>query len=190
VAIFSEHSVFGEDQDLGFSRDQLTEQERLSLMCQQARFAAEELQERLLTMRSDDRKVVDAVAPESSSQVNDGNFTSSASMVHGELVPHVGIGLHYGDCTYGNVGAPRRLDFTVIGPSVNLASRVESLCSKLGADVLATEAFAECDSGKCKVADAENRWMLRGNHNVKGFTDPITVYELNSVRSAERDDVL
>lgn len=45
----------------------------------------------------------------------------------------VGVGLHYGDLLYGNVGAPDRLDFTVLGPHVNLASRTESLCSKLQA---------------------------------------------------------
>ena len=40
--------------------------------------------------------------------------------------------LHYGEVVYGNVGAARRLDFTVIGPTVNEASRIEGLCDELG----------------------------------------------------------
>lgn len=54
-----------------------------------------------------------------------------------------GIALHIGEVQYGNIGAERRLDFTVIGPAVNLASRVEGLCSRLGCRTLATEAVQQ-----------------------------------------------
>ena len=47
-----------------------------------------------------------------------------------------GIGLHLGDVFFGNIGATSRLDFTVIGEAVNVASRVEGLCKPLGRDVL------------------------------------------------------
>ena len=40
----------------------------------------------------------------------------------------VGFGCHIGDVIYGNIGTPRRLDFTVMGLAVNLTSRLESLC--------------------------------------------------------------
>src|SRR5262249_38427208 len=40
----------------------------------------------------------------------------------------VGIGLHTGGVMYGNIGAPNRLDFTVVGPAVNMVTRIEGLC--------------------------------------------------------------
>ena len=53
-----------------------------------------------------------------------------------------GIGLHVGDVFFGNIGAPMRLDFTVIGEAVNIASRVEGLCKLLKRDVLMTAQVA------------------------------------------------
>lgn len=53
-----------------------------------------------------------------------------------------GVALHEGDVFFGNVGAPQRLDFTVIGRAVNVASRVESLTKEVGRDVLLTEPVA------------------------------------------------
>lgn len=84
----------------------------------------------------------------------------------------VGVGLHYGDCSYGNVGAPSRLDFTVIGNSVNVASRVESLCSKLGASILATDDFIQ------RLSSGRRDWAFKGEHLLKGVTDPVGVHEL------------
>jgi adenylate cyclase len=54
-----------------------------------------------------------------------------------------GIGLHVGDIMYGNVGSADRLDFTAIGPAVNLAFRLEDLTKELKRPVLASRAFAE-----------------------------------------------
>ena len=41
------------------------------------------------------------------------------------------VALHIGELLYGNVGSPRRLDFTVLGPAVNEAARIEALCGSL-----------------------------------------------------------
>jgi len=80
--------------------------------------------------------------------------------------PYVGVGLHFGDLMYGNIGAPTRLDFTVIGPNVNLAARVEGLCAATGYDVLATRSVARHATG----------WAALGEHRVKGVADAVTVF--------------
>ena len=61
--------------------------------------------------------------------------------------------------TYGNIGTTRRLDFTVIGPAVNEAARIEELCKSLGEPVLASSAFALCVHGELKSL---------GQHSLRG----------------------
>ncbi|MBV9563510.1 MAG: adenylate/guanylate cyclase domain-containing protein [Bradyrhizobium sp.] len=80
-----------------------------------------------------------------------------------------GIGVHVGDVMYGNIGSRTRLDFTVIGPAVNMASRLESLTKQLGKPVLLSRAFADlvgCDFDLERV----------GEHSVRGFSDPIELF--------------
>jgi adenylate cyclase len=52
-----------------------------------------------------------------------------------------GLALHVGDVMYGNIGSDTRLDFTVIGPAVNLTSRIESMCRQLGRPLLLSSDF-------------------------------------------------
>lgn len=73
-----------------------------------------------------------------------------------------GIGLHFGLVEYGNIGASERLDFTVIGPTVNLTSRIESLCSKLGKQTLISENFSSLCNSKSE---------LLGEYELKGFNE-------------------
>ena len=52
-----------------------------------------------------------------------------------------GFALHYGEVSYGNIGAGDRLDFTVIGPDVNLTSRIERLCRELDRNLIMSDDF-------------------------------------------------
>jgi adenylate cyclase len=58
-------------------------------------------------------------------------------------VLQAGIALHYGTVSYGNIGSGDRLDFTVIGPDVNLTSRIEQFCRELDRTLIMSETFAE-----------------------------------------------
>lgn len=80
-----------------------------------------------------------------------------------------GLSLHLGEVAYGNIGGSSRLDFTCIGPAVNLASRIEGLTGKLGRPMLMSRAFAAA------VVPATREV---GTFEVKGVTEPQRVYEL------------
>jgi len=54
-----------------------------------------------------------------------------------------GMGMHFGEVLYGNIGSQSRIDFTVLGQAVNSAARIEGLCGKLGQPVLFSQAFAD-----------------------------------------------
>jgi adenylate cyclase len=80
-----------------------------------------------------------------------------------------GIGVHVGDVMYGNIGSRSRLDFTVIGPAVNMASRMETLTKQLGKQVLLSRDFAELVKGDFDLEPV-------GEHPVRGFSDPIELF--------------
>ena len=54
-----------------------------------------------------------------------------------------GVGMHFGQVHYGNIGSKTRIDFTVMGQAVNTTARIESLCSELNTPVLFSESFAK-----------------------------------------------
>ncbi len=80
-----------------------------------------------------------------------------------------GLALHVGEVMYGNIGGGNRLDFTCIGPAVNLAARLEKVASKLGETVVASADFA----GHCP-----NDFRRLGEYSVAGFAAAQTVFGL------------
>ena len=80
-----------------------------------------------------------------------------------------GIALHRGQAFFGNVGAPQRLDFTVIGKAVNAAARIESLCKTTGRDLLVAGPVAEL-SGR----DLESV----GSFELRGLEHPVGLFAL------------
>ena len=68
---------------------------------------------------------------------------SRARVAQGDAEIRCGIALHVGDVMYGNIGAAQRLDFTVIGPAVNLVSRIESLSRLADSGIVVSRTFAE-----------------------------------------------
>jgi adenylate cyclase len=80
-----------------------------------------------------------------------------------------GLALHLGHVLYGNIGSESRLDFTCIGPAVNLAARLENLAGKLGRTIIASAAFAQ----HCR-SDLEPL----GEFTVAGFAAPQATFGL------------
>jgi len=80
-----------------------------------------------------------------------------------------GAAVHFGEILWGNIGAADRLDFTAIGPAVNLASRLEGLCRPLGRSVLVSGAVA---------AETATALVPLGDHVLRGIAAPCAVFTL------------
>jgi adenylate cyclase len=82
----------------------------------------------------------------------------SAHEIEGVDRVRFGLALHVGEVLYGNIGGATRLDFTCIGPAVNLAARIEKLAGELGRTLLASAEFAAL----CPVLLPVGRFSVRG----------------------------
>ncbi|HKF61503.1 MAG TPA: adenylate/guanylate cyclase domain-containing protein [Dongiaceae bacterium] len=80
-----------------------------------------------------------------------------------------GLALHLGEMLWGNIGTADRLDFTAIGPAVNLVVRLEGLCRPLGRSVLISGAVA---------AETHAQLVALGEHELRGIAAPCGVFTL------------
>jgi adenylate cyclase len=85
-----------------------------------------------------------------------------------------GIALHVGEVMYGNIGAVDRLDFTVIGPAVNLTSRIEALSRVLDPNILVSDAFVQ----RCAGLPCAGAFRSVGTHRLAGIARPVELFTL------------
>ena len=77
------------------------------------------------------------------------------------------MALHCGDVEFGNIGAKRRIDFTVIGPAVNHASRLESLTKVVQQPLVLSDTFAQALARPLRSL---------GSHVLRGVREPVEVF--------------
>lgn len=101
---------------------------------------------------------------------------NAKNMERGRPFLRCGMGVHVGDVMYGNIGSKSRLDFTAIGPAVNVAGRLEALTKVVDRSVLMSQDFVELAGGGVPFENL-------GLFDLKGMAEPVAVY-------ATGDDVL
>ncbi|MBM3564813.1 MAG: GAF domain-containing protein [Alphaproteobacteria bacterium] len=114
----------------------------------------------------EDRAVRAAIA-----MMRDMNTWNADRAAKGMLTIDMGIGLNTGEVVSGNIGSPKRMDYTVIGDGVNLAARLESACKQYAAHILASENTIKKLKGTYHTREVD---LVV----VKGKTKPVGVHEI------------
>ncbi|MDH3663102.1 MAG: adenylate/guanylate cyclase domain-containing protein, partial [Alphaproteobacteria bacterium] len=110
-----------------------------------------------------------AAAIEARSAMRDWN---AARLERGDQALNFGIALHAGDVMYGNIGTIDRLDFTIIGPAVNMTSRMERLCRHLDLDLLMSDTFAQMCASQASLRSL-------GKHHLEDIARPVEIFTVD-----------
>jgi adenylate cyclase len=104
---------------------------------------------------------------------------SAARAARGESPVEIGMGLHYGDAMVGSIGDSQRLDYVVIGDTVNVASRLERLTRDLDAEIVVSDELVARIHDEGSTAGALDRFTSHGDVHVTGRRQPIRVWIAN-----------
>ncbi len=145
-----------------------------------------------------DKFIGDAIMAEFGSPVSRGEKADAMNAIHAALnmratlielrqiwrsqkqIPFSnGIGINYGEVTVGNIGSARRLEYAVIGDTVNVASRVEGMTKDLGTDIVITAALYEIVKDEIDVVDF-------GEHALKGRVGNVRLYGVIGLKGSDR----
>lgn len=100
---------------------------------------------------------------------------NTARRKDGRVAPKVRVGIHTGDAIVGNIGAPGRVNYTLVGDSVNIAARLEQLSKEIGADSDAKILL----SGETAMLAADRSDLIHhGHHEIRGRAESVEVWSL------------
>lgn len=105
------------------------------------------------------------------SMITELNKWNNERMAHGMKPVDIGIGLNTGIVVSGNIGSPKRMDYTIIGDGVNIASRLESACKQYYAHILISEYTFNKLRGTYRIREVDR--VI-----VKGKNEPVSIYEV------------